>query len=116
MRFRGLVLLLLATTACESAELTGLSAGEPAQIASQPSNPTARPMSLIVCRRGSRSTGPLYLVDGRIVTDSVGRAAAQEPGAVVELVTGAEATATFGSRASEGAVLVRRRASGEAAR
>lgn len=107
MRYSVMILALGTLTACDAASLAG-PGGEQARpvAADQPSRAVSAAPGMIYCRRAFPPSGPLYVVDGRIVNDSVDRLAFSAPEFHVETLEGPAASALYGSRASAGVVLV----------
>lgn len=107
MRYSVMVFALGTLTACESASLVG-PGGEPSQpvAADQPARAVSAAPGMIYCRRAFPPSGPLYVVDGRIVNDSVDPLAFSAPEFHVETLEGPAASALYGSRAGAGVVLV----------
>lgn len=107
MRLRIILTGAAALAACQDAAPTGPVATAPSVVEVAQVTPVAAPAPrIIACRGASLPSGPLYVVDGRIVSDSVGRLAASAPTSRVEVVPETEATALYGSRARAGVFVV----------
>lgn len=107
MRYSVMILALGTLTACEPASLVGPDREQARPLAAeQPASAASAAPGMIICRRTYRPSGPLYIVDGRIVNDSVDTLAFSAPEFHVETLEGPAASALYGSRASAGVVLV----------
>lgn len=107
MRLRIILTGAAALAACQDAAPTGPVAAAPSVVEVAQVTPVAAPAPrIIACRGASLPSGPLYVVDGRIVSDGVGRLAASAPTSRVEVVPETEATAIYGSRARAGVFVV----------
>lgn len=107
MRLRIVLTGAAALAACQDAAPTGPVAAAPSVVEVAQVTPAPAPAPRIIACGGTLPpSGPLYVVDGGIVSDSVGRLAASAPTSRVEVVPAAEATTLYGSRARAGVVVV----------
>lgn len=106
MRSRSFFILLLVLGACR--DHGPLAPMVPAAIPSPLVSVAATAVAprVIACGGGPRQGGPLFIVNERIVSDSVGRLAAATEGAVIEVVPDSLAAQLYGSRAYQGVIII----------